>query len=182
MTRGAKWRAVWSLSFVLFIASVNGSILGRRSLLQTEHCLTFQSSCLNYILNIAIAYRIQGAKFRVQGWINLSPGETTEVCWESVGNDAWVLVNKPNDDIGCFIDPISQKGPFDERREFCINSDGWFDLRQSLRRRDPEFFFGLGNEAWPDCEAFAPCYGMMPFERFEAAPRHGSQPQMLTCP
>ena len=48
-------------------------------LLQSERCLTFQSSCVNYILNIALAYRIEGDKFRVQGWINLGAGETSEV-------------------------------------------------------------------------------------------------------
>lgn len=182
MLHGMRWKAVWSLFLFLFMASVNGSIFGRRGLLGSERCVTFQSSCLTYILNIAIAYRIEGSKFRVQGWINLGPGETSEVCWDSVGDDAWVLVNKPNDDIGCFIDPISQRGPFEERREFCINSDGWFDIRQSLGRRSPEFYFGLSDEGWPDCAAFAPCYGMMPFEKFEAGPRHGNRPELLTCP
>lgn len=89
-------KAVCSLSLILCISSVNGSIFGRRSetlkpfgssfrhlwllgLLGSERCLTFQSSCVNYILNIALAYRIEGDKFRVQGWINLGAGETSEV-------------------------------------------------------------------------------------------------------
>lgn len=181
MVNGQWLKAVCSLSLILCISPVNGSIFGRRSLLGSERCLTFQSSCVNYILNIALAYRIEGDKFRVQGWINLGAGETSEVCWDSVSDDAWVLVNKPNDDIGCFIDPISQLGPYDPRREFCTNSDGWFDIRQSLSRREPEFFFGLSEEPWPDCEAFAPCYGMMMFEKFQAGPRHGNRPQLLNC-
>lgn len=44
-----------------------------------ERCVTFQSACTNYILNVAIAYRLEQGLFRAQGWLNLGSERTLEV-------------------------------------------------------------------------------------------------------
>lgn len=86
--KGVLLFMAWLLCCVWAQYGVVGFEHHRRSLLETarhwvsgtqERCITFQSACDNYLINVALAYEIKKGEFRTRGWMILAPGQTTKV-------------------------------------------------------------------------------------------------------